>query len=48
MIDVMKIQNVSYDVGKINIINNVSFTTKKNEFVSIIGPQGAGRARCSG
>ncbi|MGD0510482.1 MAG: ABC transporter ATP-binding protein [Candidatus Micrarchaeaceae archaeon] len=44
MIDVMKIQNVSYDVGKINIINNVSFTTKKNEFVSIIGPSGCGKS----
>lgn len=44
MIDVMKIQNVSYDVSGINIINNVSFTAKKNEFVSIIGPSGCGKS----
>lgn len=44
MVDVMKIKNVSYDVGNVNIINNVSFIAKKNEFVSIIGPSGCGKS----
>lgn len=44
MTDVMKIQNVTYGVGGINIINNVSFTSRKNEFVSIIGPSGCGKS----
>src|SRR5271156_486172 len=42
--DVLKVQNVSYSIDKIEIMSDISFIGKKNEFVSIIGPSGCGKS----
>ena len=44
MIDVIKVQNVSYSIGGIEIMDKISFAARKNEFVSIIGPSGCGKS----
>jgi NitT/TauT family transport system ATP-binding protein len=42
--DVIRVQNVVYEIDDIKIINGISFAVKKNEFVSIIGPSGCGKS----
>ncbi len=44
MVDLIKVQNVSYYASKTEIMDNISFTARKNEFVSIIGPSGCGKS----
>lgn len=42
--DVIKVQNITYDIDKIEIMDGISFYAKKNDFVSIIGPSGCGKS----
>ena len=42
--DVIKVQNVTYAIDKIEIMSDISFAGKKNEFLSIIGPSGCGKS----
>lgn len=37
-------QNVTYAIDKIEIMSDISFAGKKNEFLSIIGPSGCGKS----
>lgn len=38
------IENISYSIGQINIIDKISFEAEKDMFVSIIGPSGCGKS----
>ncbi|MFI5412677.1 MAG: ABC transporter ATP-binding protein, partial [Candidatus Micrarchaeales archaeon] len=42
--DVIKVQNVTYAIDKIEIMSKISFVAKKNEFISVIGPSGCGKS----
>ncbi len=42
--DVIKVQNVTYAIGNIEIMSDISFQARKGEFVSIIGPSGCGKS----
>ena len=42
--DVIKVQNITYAIDKIDIMSDISFAGKKNEFISIIGPSGCGKS----
>lgn len=42
--DIIKVQNVTYDIDGIEIMSNISFFARKGEFVSIIGPSGCGKS----
>ncbi|MGD0729520.1 MAG: ABC transporter ATP-binding protein [Candidatus Micrarchaeaceae archaeon] len=42
--DVIKVQNISYAIDDIDIMSEISFSAKKNEFISIIGPSGCGKS----
>ncbi len=42
--DVIKVQDVTYSIDNIEIMSNISFSAKKNEFISIIGPSGCGKS----
>jgi NitT/TauT family transport system ATP-binding protein len=42
--DVIKVQNVTYAIDKIDIMSDISFYAKKGEFISIIGPSGCGKS----
>src|SRR5271169_1191353 len=44
MIDVIKVQKVTYAIDKIDIMSDISFSARRNEFVSIIGPSGCGKS----
>ncbi len=43
-VDILKIDDLFYLINKINIIDNISFSAQKDEFVSIIGPSGCGKS----
>lgn len=40
---ILEINNLSFNIGNKNILNNLSFGVKKGSFVSIIGPNGSGK-----
>jgi iron complex transport system ATP-binding protein len=40
----LKVQNISFAIGKKNLVHNVSFEAKPNEFVVIMGMNGAGKS----
>lgn len=40
----IKIENLCYNIGTANIINNVSLNIEKGDFVAIIGENGAGKS----
>lgn len=42
--DTIKVDKVSFDIKDIHIIERVSFSVQKNEFISIIGPSGCGKS----
>ncbi len=42
--DIIKVQKITYALDKIEIMNDISFSAKKNEFISIIGPSGCGKS----
>jgi NitT/TauT family transport system ATP-binding protein len=42
--DVIKVQDVDYAIDGIDIMTGISFSGKKNEFISIIGPSGCGKS----
>jgi len=44
LVDVIKVQNISYEIDKIEIMSKISFAAKRNEFISIIGPSGCGKS----
>ncbi|MGI0100137.1 MAG: ABC transporter ATP-binding protein [Candidatus Micrarchaeaceae archaeon] len=43
-LDVIKVNGVSYSVDNFEIMNGISFSARKSEFVSIIGPSGCGKS----
>ncbi|MCL4383554.1 MAG: ABC transporter ATP-binding protein [Candidatus Marsarchaeota archaeon] len=42
--DILKINNISLIINESKILDNISFSCKKNEFISIIGPSGCGKS----
>ena len=38
----LKLKNINYQVGIKKILDNISFSIKKGEIFSIIGPSGSG------
>ncbi|MGC8669626.1 MAG: ABC transporter ATP-binding protein [Candidatus Micrarchaeia archaeon] len=40
----IELKNVSYSINSTKIIDNISFSAEKDEFVSIIGPSGCGKS----
>jgi len=40
----LKVINIKKSFGDMNIINDVSFYAKENEFVSLLGPSGSGKS----
>ncbi len=44
MSDIIKVQDVMYSIDGIVIMDDISFSAKKEEFVSIIGPSGCGKS----
>ncbi len=42
--DLMRIENIRYEIGGAVIIERLSFAAGANEFVSIIGPSGCGKS----
>ena len=42
--ELIKVENVRYEIGGAVIIDNLSFGAGTNEFVSIIGPSGCGKS----
>ena len=42
--DVIKVEDVSYSIGGIKIIDGISFAGQQEQFVSIIGPSGCGKS----
>jgi len=41
--ELIKVENLTFDYGKKGILKNILFSIKKEEFVGIIGPNGAGK-----
>ncbi len=37
------VKNASMSFGKLKVLDNISFSVKENEFISIIGPSGCGK-----
>ncbi|MDE1833007.1 MAG: ABC transporter ATP-binding protein [Candidatus Micrarchaeota archaeon] len=42
--DLIRVEDVSYNIDKIRIIEDASFQVQRNEFISIIGPSGCGKS----
>jgi NitT/TauT family transport system ATP-binding protein len=42
--DLLKVDDVAYNIDKLKIIENASFVANRNEFISIIGPSGCGKS----
>lgn len=40
----LSIEKISYDIGPLHIIDDITFDAEKDEFVSIIGPSGCGKS----
>jgi len=40
----LDVKNIGYSIGPVHVIENITFTAMKNEFVSIIGPSGCGKS----
>lgn len=40
----LEVKNVSYQIGRKQILNQVSLQVRENEFVGIIGPNGSGKS----
>ncbi len=41
--DILKLENVSLSFGGLKAVNDVTFSVKENEILSLIGPNGAGK-----
>ncbi|MBW2623246.1 MAG: ABC transporter ATP-binding protein [Deltaproteobacteria bacterium] len=39
----IKIEDYSYRLGKVEILKNISLTVREGEYVSVVGPNGAGK-----
>ena len=42
--DIIKVEDISYSIGGIKVIDNISFAGPMGQFVSIIGPSGCGKS----
>ncbi|MGI0134910.1 MAG: ABC transporter ATP-binding protein [Candidatus Micrarchaeaceae archaeon] len=42
--ETIKVDRVTFDIGDIGIIDKITFSARKNDFVSIIGPSGCGKS----
>ena len=42
--DLLNVENIGYSIGPVHVIENITFTAMKDEFVSIIGPSGCGKS----
>jgi iron complex transport system ATP-binding protein len=41
---ILEAKNFSFQIDRIDILNNISFSVNKGDFLSIIGPNGAGKS----
>ena len=41
---ILKLQNVAYQVGQKQILQNISFKIEDGAFLTLIGPSGAGKS----
>ena len=39
----LELKNLSYSIGKINVLSNINLNIEKSSFFSILGPSGAGK-----
>ena len=40
----LEVKNIGYSIGPVHVIENITFTAMRNEFISIIGPSGCGKS----
>lgn len=44
LMDIIKVEDISYSIGGVSIIDSISFSSQLNQFVSVIGPSGCGKS----
>jgi NitT/TauT family transport system ATP-binding protein len=42
--DIIEVEDVSYSFGELHIMEDISFSSQLNQFVSLIGPSGCGKS----
>lgn len=42
--NIIEVEDVSYSFGELKIMENISFSSQLNQFVSLIGPSGCGKS----
>lgn len=42
--EILSVENLSWHVGKKNILEDISFSVKRGQFVGLVGPNGAGKS----
>jgi zinc transport system ATP-binding protein len=42
--DIIKVENISFGYGRINVLDGVSTTIKDGDFLGIVGPNGSGKS----
>jgi len=43
-LSLLEVKNIGYSIGPVHVIENITFTAMRNEFISIIGPSGCGKS----
>lgn len=41
--EIIKVENVDFAYNGINVLNDISFTIDKNDYIAIVGPNGSGK-----
>ena len=43
----LSVENLSFSYGRTAVLRDVTFTAEKGELLSVLGPNGGARPRCS-